>query len=86
MGPMRISLPGSRSYSRHGDLKALRVHQETLPDHAVGHFAADLLVCPAEDAGHIGLADYPGEEPGLIHRRHPADRAVVHEESSVHRL
>jgi hypothetical protein len=27
-----------------GYLKAVRVHQEALQDHAVGHFAADLLV------------------------------------------
>jgi hypothetical protein len=42
-----------------GDLKELRVHQEALRDHAVCHFAADLLVWPAEDAEHIGLADDP---------------------------
>jgi len=44
-----------------GYLKAVRVHQEALQDHAVGHFAADLLVWPAEDAEHIGLADDPDQ-------------------------
>jgi AcrR family transcriptional regulator len=44
----------------HGGLQALRVHPEAWPDHAVGHFAADFLVGPAEDAEHIDLADYPG--------------------------
>ena len=42
------------------NLKALRVHQEALRDHVVCHIAADLLIWPAEDAEHSGLADDPG--------------------------
>jgi hypothetical protein len=51
-----------------GYLKAVRVHQEALQDHAVGHFAADLLVWRAEDAEHIGLADDPGQQVVLVTR------------------
>jgi len=58
-----LAVPGQARQRRDavldGDLKELRVHQEALRDHAVCHFAADLLVWPAEDAEHIGLADDP---------------------------
>jgi hypothetical protein len=57
-----MSRPGGQRHDAvlDSDLKALRVHQGALRDHVVGHFAADLLVWPAEDAEHIGLADHPG--------------------------
>ena len=43
----------------HAEPQALRMHLEAWPDHAVDHFAADLLVGSAEDAEHIDLTDYP---------------------------
>jgi hypothetical protein len=40
-----------------GDLKEFRGPSGGLRDHAVGYFAADLLVWPTEDAEQLGLAD-----------------------------